>query len=176
MGAPAIAANARTNKLYVAAGQAVVVIDGKTQQVTARINIAAGGVTFVAVDVLTDRIYANSCTSGTCNIVVINGRTNKVITEIPVTTGSLVGIQGMAVNPVTNRIYASDADNQELIVIDGGTNTVVTNVIVPSQPGGISVNPKTDRIYVAGSGFPGLIIVLRQLPTRWSPAFRKILG
>jgi YVTN family beta-propeller protein len=60
---------------------------------------------------------------------------------------------------VTNRIYASDADNQELIVINGGTNTVITNVIVPSQPGGISVNPQTDRIYVAGSGFPGLVMV-----------------
>ncbi|HEY1938061.1 MAG TPA: YncE family protein [Candidatus Angelobacter sp.] len=158
-GSTAIAANARTNKLYVAAGQVVAVIDGKTQQVTAKINIAGGGVNFVAVDILTDRIYASSCNAGTCNIVVINGNTNHVIANIPIASGSQIGIQGLAVNPVTGRIYASDADNGLLLMIDGKTNTIIDQIVVSSQPGGISVNPQTDRIYIAGSGFPGLIMV-----------------
>jgi YVTN family beta-propeller protein len=153
-----IAANPITNKIYVGVNQAVVVIDGKTQEITARID-TGGGVGFVSVNILTDRVYASSCNSGTCNIAVINGRTDTVIANIPTISSSLIGIQGLAVNPVTNRIYASAADDQQLIAIDGKTNTVIAQVFVPSQPGGIGVNPKTDRIYVAGSGFPGLIMV-----------------
>ena len=62
-------------------------------------------------------------------------------------------------NPVTNTIYASDADNQQYIVIDGKTNTVVTQVPVFTQPSEIAVNPKTNRIYVGGGGVPGMVIV-----------------
>jgi YVTN family beta-propeller protein len=153
-----IAANPVTNKIYVGVNQTVVVIDGKTQQITARID-TGGGVGFVSVNVLTDRIYASSCNSGTCNIAVINGRTNTIVANIPTVSNTFLGIQGMGLNPVTNRIYASAADDQQLITIDGNTNTVIAQVLVPSQPGGISVNPKTNRIYVAGTGFPGLIMV-----------------
>jgi len=153
-----IAANPITNKIYVGVNQTVVVIDGKTQQITATID-TGGGVGFVGVNILTDRIYASSCNSSACNIAVIDGRTDTVIADIPIFGENLIGVQGLAVNPVTNRIYASAADNQQLIAIDGKTNTVIAQVLVPSQPGGISVNPKTDRIYVAGSGFPGLIMV-----------------
>ncbi len=153
-----IAANPITNRVYVGVDQAVVVIDGKTQQVTARID-TGGGVGFVGVNILTDRIYASSCNSNACNVAVIDGRTNTVIADIPIFGENLIGVQGLAVNPVTDRIYASAADNQQLIVIDGKTNTVIAQVLVPSQPGGISVNPKTNRVYVAGSGFPGLVMV-----------------
>ncbi len=62
-------------------------------------------------------------------------------------------------NPVTNLIYASDADNGQYIVIDGKTNTVVTRVSVFTQPAGVAVNPKTNRLYVVGGGFPGEILV-----------------
>ncbi|HEY2172022.1 MAG TPA: YncE family protein [Candidatus Angelobacter sp.] len=157
-GSAGIAANPRTNKIYVAVNQSVVVIDGKTQQVTATIN-TGGGVNFVAVNVLTNRIYASSCFGSPCHIAVINGNTNKVMANIPIASGSQIGIQGLAVNPVTGRIYASDADNGLLLVIDGKTNTIIDQVFVSSQPGGIGVNPKTNRIYVAGTGFPGLIMV-----------------
>jgi YVTN family beta-propeller protein len=153
-----IAANPITNKIYVGVNQTVVVIDGKTQQITATID-TGGGVGFVGVNILTDRIYASTCNSSACNVAVINGRTDTVIANIPIFGENLIGVQGLAVNPVTDRIYASAADNQQLIAIDGKTNTVIAQVLVPSQPGGISVNPKTDRIYVAGSGFPGLIMV-----------------
>jgi YVTN family beta-propeller protein len=151
-----VAANPVTNKIYVGDGQNLAVIDGKTQQVTARI---ATGADFVAVNILSNRIYTSTCTQSECSVVVIDGQTDKVITDIPVFGENFIGIQGLAVNSVTGRIYVSAADNQQLIVIDGETNTVIDQVFVASQPGGISVNPKTNRIYVAGTGFPGLIMV-----------------
>jgi YVTN family beta-propeller protein len=155
-----VAANPRTNKIYVGVsnlGQ-VAVIDGKTQQVIDRIN-AGGGL--VAVNVITNRIYSSRCSFNTasCNIAVINGNNDKVVANIPIASGSFIGLQGLAVNPVTNLIYASDADNSQYIVIDGKTNTIVTQVAVFTQPSGIAVNPKTNRIYVGGGGFPGLLIV-----------------
>ena len=45
-------------------------------------------------------------------------------------------MQGLTVNPVTDRVYASDADNAQYIVIDGKTNTVITQVSVFTQPPG----------------------------------------
>jgi YVTN family beta-propeller protein len=155
-----IAANPRTNKIYVAVsnlGQ-VAVIDGKTQQVTTRIDAGGGP---LAVNIITNRIYASSCSfrTASCNIAVINGDSNRLITTIPIASGSSIGLQGIAVDPVTNRIYASDADNDQYIVIDGKTNSIITEVPVFTQPAGIAVNPKTNRIYVVGGGFPGGILV-----------------
>ena len=136
------------------------VIDGKTQQVTGRVTIDTGNnANFMAVNPLTNRVYATACNSGACKIAVIDGKSNSVITDIPIASGDAVGLQGLAVNPVTNRIYASDGDNQQYIAIDGQTNTIITQVIVPSTPGGIAVNPKTNRIFIAGVGFPGLVMV-----------------
>lgn len=153
-----IAANPRTNKIYVAVDGQVAVIDGKTQRVRASIDIGRDTHS-VAVNVLTNRIYASACSSGACKIAVIDGRKDTLMTDIPIASGDAVGLQGLAVNPVTNRIYASDGDNGEYIAIDGQTNTIITQVIVPSTPGGIAVNPKANRIYIVGVGFPGLVMV-----------------
>ncbi len=157
-GTGGVAANSKTNRIYVGVSGQVVVINGKTQQIIDRIN---GGGGLVAVNVLTNRIYSSRCEFNTasCNIAVINGNDDKVVANIPIASGSFIGLQGLAVNPVTNTIYASDADNQQYIVIDGKTNTVVTQVPVFTQPSEIAVNPKTNRIYVGGGGFPGMVIV-----------------
>jgi len=154
-----IAANPVTNKIYLAIdnpGQ-VVVINGKTQQVTKTIPIQPFAIA-IAVNPFNNRVYASGCGSAACDIFVIDGKTDSVIATIPIASGSFIGIQGLAVNPVTDRVYASDADNQQLIVIDGKTNAIVTQISYPGQPSGIGVNPKTNRIYVGNGGFPGRIV------------------
>ena len=93
-GATGIAANPRTNKIYVGGSGQVVVIDGKTQQVIDRITIDTGiNANFVAVNVLTNRIYASACNSGACKIAVIDGRNDKVITDISIASGDAIGLQ-----------------------------------------------------------------------------------
>jgi YVTN family beta-propeller protein len=156
-----VAANPVTNKVYVALDDQlgeVAVIDGKTQQVTTRIVVGRFALT-VAVNPLTNRIYASGCNSQACNIAVIDGSTDTLMTLIPVNSGSFIGIQGMAVNPVTNRVYASDADNLQFIVIDGRTNTIIDQVPLSFQPSGVAVNPKTNHIFIGNGGFPGEIAV-----------------
>lgn len=154
-----IAANPVTNKIYVAIDSAgeLAVIDGKTQQVKSRLTIGRFAIA-VAVNPFNNRVYASAC-DGTCNIWVIDGNTDTIITNIPVNSGQSLGIQGLAVNPVTNRIYATDSDNQQYIVIDGNTNSIITMIPVFTQPGRVAVNPKTNRIYIGGDGFPGFILV-----------------
>src|SRR5262249_13647223 len=113
----------------------------------------------VAVNLFTNRIYASGCDQTACNVAVIDGNTDTLITQIPIASGSFIGIQGLAANPVTNRVYVSDADHGRIIVIDGKTNTIITQFQVPAQPAGIAVNPKTNRIYIGNGGFPADVLV-----------------
>ncbi len=70
-----------------------------------------------------------------------------VIATVPVGNGPL----GVAVNPITNRIYVGNYASLNVSVIDGATNSVVATIPLPSgdPPWGVAVNPTTDRIYVS---------------------------
>lgn len=57
--------------------------------------------------------------------------------------------QGVAVNPVTNRIYVANGDFDTVAVIDGTTDTVVDTIAVGNQPVGVAVDTVANRIYVA---------------------------
>lgn len=155
-----VAANPATNKIYVGTNGQIVVIDGKTQQVIKKIT-GPPFANFLAANPLTNRIYASGCSFSTasCDIAVIDGKKDAVIANIAVNSGSFIGIQGLTVDPVTDRVYASDADNSQYIVIDGKTNSIITQVTVPIQPAGIAVNPKTNRIYIGDGGFSGSVLV-----------------
>ena len=79
-------------------------------------------------------------------------RATNVVATIPV--GSFP--HGVAVNPVTNRVYVTNSGGQAsgypgntVSVIDGATNTVLTTVTVGTGAFGVAVNPTTNRIYVS---------------------------
>jgi YVTN family beta-propeller protein len=55
---------------------------------------------------------------------------------------------GVAVNPVTNRIYVAEGGSSTVSVIDGARNAVVTAIPLDSWPLGAAVNPETNREYV----------------------------
>ena len=67
-----------------------------------------------------------------------------------VTTTISAGIRpcGVAVNPVTNKIYVPNASSANVTVIDGATN-VTTTVSVGTGPCAVAVNPVTNKVYVA---------------------------
>ncbi len=71
----------------------------------------------------------------------------------PVLTMPIPGMEGpngVAVNPVTNRVYITSRQNNRLIVLDGNTQEPVAEIAVGQRPFGVAVNPATNRIYVAG--------------------------
>lgn len=54
----------------------------------------------------------------------------------------------LAVDPLTNRIYVANFTSNTVSVIDGATNTVITNVPVGTTPAEPGVNISTNAIYV----------------------------
>ncbi len=59
------------------------------------------------------------------------------------------GSGSIALNSITNKIYATNLADNTLSVIDGSTKTINT-IPVCNQPSGVAVNPITNKIYVAG--------------------------
>lgn len=58
----------------------------------------------------------------------------------------------IAVNPVTNRIYVANFNNDNISVIDGSSNQEIATIEIGAAPQGICVNPATNRIYVTHDG------------------------
>jgi YVTN family beta-propeller protein len=125
-----------TNRLYVGDSQFLYVIDTRTKKVTATVNVPAAG---IAVNVATNKIYVSDFNS---NVYVIDGATNNILKDISLPAG----LENLAVNPVTNRIYVATEANffGHVIVIDGNSDTVLTTV----QDGGeLSFNVGVDAIH-----------------------------
>jgi YVTN family beta-propeller protein len=59
---------------------------------------------------------------------------------------------GLAVNSSTGRIYVSNAESDNVSVIDDANSTVIATIPVGHTPRGIAVNAKENRVYVANSG------------------------
>ncbi|HTC92904.1 MAG TPA: Ig-like domain repeat protein [Terriglobales bacterium] len=77
-----------------------------------------------------------------------------------VTTTVTVGTAptAVAVNPVTNKVYISNATSNNVSVIDGATNTIAT-VATGTTPKAIAVNPATNKIYVANNGGGSVTVI-----------------
>jgi YVTN family beta-propeller protein len=116
-----IAVNPANNRIYVSiGGPSVVVIDGATNTVIDTISVSQG-TGFIAANLVTGRVYAAGCNSSqtpACGVTVIDGTSNAIISTIPVAGTSGIGVQGIAVDPVTNRIYVADDDNYQVEVIE----------------------------------------------------------
>lgn len=155
-----VAVNSQTNRIYVSlstsTGGAVAVIDGSTNTVVTTVTVPEAFV--IAVNATTDRVYTAGCNFGqtpfACGVTVIDGKTNAVITTIPINTPTEnIGLQGIAVNPVTNRIYVSDDDNFKIQVIDGSSNKIIARININRQQFlGLAANPKTNEIIAAIDG------------------------
>jgi len=59
---------------------------------------------------------------------------------------------GMAVNPVTRKIYATNELSNSLSVISSTSNNVEDTITVGNFPYGVAVNPFDSRVYVANRG------------------------
>jgi YVTN family beta-propeller protein len=108
--------NPATNTLYVGDQRELFVVNATTRQV----NVPAAG---LAVNVATNEIYVSDFNS---NVYVIDGATNNIVKDIALPTG----VENLAVNPVTNRIYVATEDGffGHVVVIDGNTDSVITTV------------------------------------------------
>jgi DNA-binding beta-propeller fold protein YncE len=146
-----VAVNPGSNRIYVSlntsTGPAIGVIDGNTNTYVDTISTPAAGQ--LAVNLVTGRVYTTDC----CNVYVIDVTKDKVIATISVTSSSSIGIQGITVNPVTNRIFVTDDSDFQVVAIDGYTNTIVARDPTQNQELlGMAVDFGTNQILAAASG------------------------
>src|SRR5215472_16095193 len=157
-----VAVSPLNNKIYAAVhdsftgAQALAVIDGRTNTQVATVPLPAAFL--VAVNIRTRRVYAAGCNffqqfPAVCTLSVVDGESNELLTTIPISSGAFIGVQGLAVNPITGRIYVSDADNSLIDVINGSTNSIEASISLGGQqPLGLAVDFVRDRVVVAING------------------------
>jgi YVTN family beta-propeller protein len=150
-----VAVNPTTNVIYVTTGSpsnSVVVIDGSSNAVTATIAAASPGL--IAVNPATNLIYfSNLATS----LDVLDGSTNQIVDTIITADG----IQGIAVNSVTNRIYlAESTPGVQIVVVNGSTN-VPTTFQIPDSCflTNVAVDTTLNRIYVVDNECSRLYVI-----------------
>jgi len=140
-----VACNAVTNHIYISQGDGEVsVIDGATNQVMTVISPHIGTLGGVAVNSQTNRIYVVGANLGN-ELAVIDGSTNTVVAIIT------VGLQPqyVAVNQVTNFIYAVNSQSNRMSIIDGSSNTFLRTIYAGKFPNTVSVDQLRNRIYTA---------------------------
>ncbi len=121
---------------------------------------AVFGMADLAVNSATNLVYVGS-TNG--DLTVIDGATNTITGTVPAQG------YGVAVNEVTNRIYAVGINGYSnccalasVRVIDGTSNAVLAQIDLPDGNlpyHGIAVNPITNTIYVAEEALQSIYVI-----------------
>jgi len=72
------------------------------------------------------------------------------------------GPVSIGVDPLTNRIYVANINDDTVSVISGRTATVIATITLAPSPFSLAVNPLTNRIYVlnAAAGQPHKLFVI----------------
>ncbi len=132
------------------------VIDGATNTVVATVTVSDHDYNhgFLAVDDSRQRLYvsgvqfdANGIQTGAA-LFVYNLNDNSLLTTIPLPQKA----SDVAVNPATGRVYVdygASFQGNNVEIIDGNANQVVTTVTAGVVPGQIAIDHTNNKIYVA---------------------------
>ena len=110
-------------------------------------EVVTGGMTptGVAVDGINGVYYVSHSSIPSGSVIPMSTVSDTPITTIQ--TGS--GSSAIAVNRMTRRVYVADSSNNKVTVIDGSTNSILTDIFVDPQPTDVIVNENTNYIYVS---------------------------
>ena len=148
----AIAVNPMTDKIFVnnnGSGNVTVIDGGTNAFIPITISYPGPGLSklfpcAIAANPVTNIIYICLAQMDKNDFVVVDGASNGIITSFRLGVWTN---HGVAVNPVTNKIYVGGGS---VTVIDGPTNAMST--VPASGSGPIVVNPVTNIIYVVNNG------------------------
>ncbi|WP_175532316.1 YncE family protein [Paenibacillus sp. yr247] len=164
-GSPAfVSINERMNRVYVTnvSTNSVHVIDGKTLKILSTIKVGRNPIIKPAINSVTNRIFVANNLSRFASLIL--GRT--LGKSIPLQLGSRQS--EVAVNPLTNRIYitsAQQAGSGKLFILNGQTNTIVKTLQIPTFSS-ILVNPLTNHYFVGDSDGRNLFVFSGRTNTR----------
>jgi YVTN family beta-propeller protein len=122
------------------ADASITVIDTSTNRPLKTLSVGGLG---LAIDRETNRLYA----AGGSRVFVLDTTTDALIATLAAPAGA--NVWGVAVDPATNRIYATDIAAARVLVYDGATNALVAQVAIDAPARfGIAVGAST-RVFVA---------------------------
>jgi DNA-binding beta-propeller fold protein YncE len=160
--------NPVTRRLYVTDGTGLLsVLDADTLAVIDTITLPIAAAGRIAVNSFTNRIYVSNALGYSTAFVVIDGKTNEIVTTFLMDSVT----NGIALNSATNRIYLVNNGLYEntgtLLIVDGNTNQIVETHPVGTDPYDVDVDPTTSRVYVinyTGSSALGSALVAAGRP------------
>ena len=101
----------------------------------------------IGINYKTNKIYiATKNGVNKTKIVVIDGKNNSIIDSITIGIGFIPF--AIAVNSITDRIYVSDLNSNNLHIISGARNKVIKTIEINDGIGGIDIDHVANRIYV----------------------------
>ena len=151
-----MAINPATGQLFLNTGGTLQILNTATNTIQSTTNLTASS--FMVLNPITDTLYFASAGTTTNVLTSLNAQT------LATTSVNIPGLPtGMDVNPVTNRIYITEANNGVILSIDGASGAIAT--ITPatsaygSQPYAVAVNPATNRIYVGDQQTENIAVI-----------------
>ena len=165
-----IRVDATRNRVYLGAlsGPAdsqvhqVVVLDGATDAELTRLNVGFPNTTIgtsqhIAVDLGRDRLYVTDFKEGMLSVVDAGSIPMQLVTTIPVGAGPTAVVY----NPVSDRVYVSNADDRTIAVIDADALSAIETVPVPIRTTAMVVDEALDTIFASGIGpdHAGFVVV-----------------
>lgn len=158
-GAQGVAVNPVNNTIYAVAPTEGVeptdglgVINGNTDTLSATLSVPSGAL-FVTVDYFANRVFVAGCNENLdpspCTVTVIDGKTNKTLSTIPVTSTPGFGLTGIVANPLTGLVYVANGSDRVVNIINGYAAKLVGSIDMKgNQPVAIAINPVLNRLYV----------------------------
>jgi YVTN family beta-propeller protein len=152
----AIVVDPQTNVAYVSInGGNLTAVDGTTLAAVP-IPIGAGGLSALALNPVTHKLYAAATNplTGANEIAVVDGGTdaNQALTVQSAPWS-------VAVNPATNKIYVANNGENNVSIIDGNTNTVTATVDAGTNPYALAVDASRNLIYVSNLNSASVTII-----------------
>jgi len=156
--------NPNTNKVYLQVEGVfdffsghVRVYNGSTNSLIKSIYFSGESdlIGILAINPITNKIYAGLGRGSGGKIVVIDGATDTVTTKIGGFGFDFFG----ALNPITNKIYLVNGKTGTVGVFDGKTNQIAAPIAAGTNPCAVAVNPVTNRIYVANNGSSNITVI-----------------
>jgi DNA-binding beta-propeller fold protein YncE len=140
------------------------VIDEGSEKVVATINTTDSVTWSASLDTSTDTVYVSSGglgpakPGGESGILVVSGATDLQTGNVSLwgnysdNTPLAAYPVAIAVNPSTDRVYATiDGFSGQLLVVGGASNTVIGSVAIGDAGTYAAVNPVADMVYVVAS-------------------------
>jgi len=158
-GAQGVAVNPVNNTIYAVAPNEGIeptdnlgVINGKTDTLSQTLSVPSGSL-FVTVDYFANRVYVAGCDQtqdpAPCTVTVIDGKSNKTLSTIAITSTPGFGLTGIVANPLTGRVYVANGSDRVVNIIDGYKAKLVGTIDMQgNQPVAIAINPILNRLYV----------------------------